>query len=50
MISRDNILKILENLEVYNLLETRLQFTYPTDFYIVCSHLYYWENENIRFV
>ena len=33
----DSIAKISENLKKWNLLETYLQFTRPTDFCLLCS-------------
>ena len=32
------IVNISENLNKRNLSKTYLQFTYPTDFYIICNH------------
>ena len=44
----NNILNILAILEKGNLVKTSLEFTYPT-FYICCSKILLWKNENIRF-
>ena len=35
-----NIVNISENLNKWNLLKTCLQFRYPTDFCIICSHFF----------
>ena len=46
---QDIIMKISVNLNKWDLQKICLQFTYPTDFCIICSHFYYGENENIPF-
>ena len=45
----NNIMKISEKFNKWNLLKIFLQVTYPTDFCIICIHFYYGKNDNIWF-
>ena len=42
----NNIVKISEKLNKWNMLKICLQVTYPTDFCIICMHFYYGKKWN----
>ena len=44
---RNDIVKISEKVNKWNLLKTWLQITYPTDFCIIWLHFYYGEKVKI---